>query len=495
MPHSERGPQTIVPGFHSAGYLPSGAAPLSIGRLDTDRLHDVPWVALVQRSLNPVVIASVLLLCALGFEHYISVLYLSLAGFTAVLSLYVIRELPMAPVQSGLLVSYTKRRLLVQWLKLMAIVLFIGFATKTSTFYSRKVLLTWFAVTPVVLLIAHEIVGKILRRAMSAARSERSKVIVGANRIAYELARRISSDPLRGSVIGFFDDRDAGRISDVFSHRMLGSLEDLPEFVRTRKVDSIYIALPTLAQARITRLLQRLEDTTVSVYFVPDLNAFQPIQTYIDDIDGIPAIAIRETPFRGLNSLIKRVSDVAIALVAITLTWPVMLALALAVKLSSPGPVLFRQRRYGIDGHEITIYKFRTMRVCEDGDRIVQAKRNDARVTPVGRFMRAASLDELPQFFNVLGGSMSAVGPRPHAVAHNEQYRKLIPGYMLRHKVKPGITGWAQVNGLRGETEDLDKMKARVHYDLDYLRNWSVWLDIWVVLRTVMGGFSGRGAY
>ncbi len=485
----------LPPGVRSAGYLPAGVAPMAAGRLDTGSLHDVPWVALVQRLLSPAVIASTLLFCALAFEHYLSILNLSLAGFTFVLSLYVVTEFPLTKVQSGLLVSYPKRRLLFQWLKLMGIVLFIGFATKTSTLYSRKVLLTWFVITPFALLLIQELVGGLLRKAVSAARSERAKVIVGANRIAYELARRIESDPLRGPVVGFFDDREHCRIADVFSNKLLGRLEDLPAFVRSRNVDSIYIALPTLAQSRVMQLMADLEDTTASVYFVPDLNAFQPIQNYIDDIDGIPAIAIRETPFRGINSLIKRVSDLLFSSAVIATIWPLLLLLAAAVKLSSPGPVLFRQRRYGIDGHEIVVYKFRTMTVCEDGDRIEQAHRHDTRVTRIGRFMRATSLDELPQFFNVLQGGMSVVGPRPHAIAHNELYRRLIPGYMLRHKVKPGITGWAQVNGLRGETDDVDKMKARVHYDLDYLRNWSLWMDTWIVIRTVIGGFFGRSAY
>lgn len=495
MASSRRRQGTFAASARAAGYLPAGAAPLTIGRLDTGTLHDVPWVALVQRLLSPAVIASMLLLCAMVFEGYVSILYFSLAGFTFVLSLYVVSEVPLTKVHAGFLVSYPKRRLLFQWLKLMAIVLFVGFATKTSTLYSRKVLLTWFVLTPFVLLAVQELAGTFLRRAVSASREQRAKVIVGANRIGYELARRIESDPLRGSVVGFFDDREDARLADVFSDRMLGRLEDLPGFVRSRGVDSIYVTLPTLAHPRVTRLMQDLEDSTASVYFVPDLNAFQPIQTYIDDINGIPAIAIRETPFRGINSLIKRVSDIVLAVAVLALIWPLLLVLAAAVKISSPGPVLFKQRRYGIDGHEIVVYKFRSMTVCEDGDRVVQAQRNDARVTRIGRFMRATSLDELPQFFNVLEGGMSVVGPRPHAVAHNEQYRKLIPGYMLRHKVKPGITGWAQVNGLRGETEDLGKMKARVHYDLDYLRNWSLWLDLWIVLRTAVGGFSGSSAY
>ena len=172
------------------------------------------------------------------------------------------------------------------------------------------------------------------------------------------------------------------------------------------------------------------------------------------------------------------------------LIWPVMLGIGIGVKLTSPGPVIFKQRRYGLEGEEIMVYKFRTMRVCEDGTKITQATRNDDRITPFGRFLRRTSLDELPQFVNVLKGNMSIVGPRPHAVAHNEIYRKLIHGYMIRHKVKPGITGWAQVNGFRGETASLNKMSARVDYDLDYLRNWSLVLDFWIILRTIVLVFS-----
>jgi putative colanic acid biosysnthesis UDP-glucose lipid carrier transferase len=196
-------------------------------------------------------------------------------------------------------------------------------------------------------------------------------------------------------------------------------------------------------------------------------------------------VAIRESPFMGINSTVKRTSDIVFSSIILLLMLPVMMLVAIAVRLTSKGPVIFRQRRYGLYGEEIIVYKFRSMTVSDDGESIQQARRNDARLTSIGAFLRRSSLDELPQFVNVLQGRMSIVGPRPHAVAHNEQYRKLIRGYMLRHKVKPGITGWAQVNGLRGETEVLEKMEARVQYDLDYLRNWSLWLDLWIILKTV----------
>jgi putative colanic acid biosynthesis UDP-glucose lipid carrier transferase len=266
---------------------------------------------------------------------------------------------------------------------------------------------------------------------------------------------------------------------------MLGKMADIARFVRENQIKMIFISQPISAQPRIRKLIDELQDTTASVYFLPDIYVFDLMQARFDNVGGMPVIAICETPFTGLNSMVKRTSDIILGLVIQILLAPLMVAIAVAIKLTSPGPVIFRQRRYGLYGEEIIVYKFRSMTVAEDGAKVVQATKNDQRVTPIGGFLRRSSLDELPQFINVLQGRMSIVGPRPHAVAHNEQYRKLIKGYMLRHKVKPGITGWAQVNGLRGETETLDKMEARINFDLDYLRNWSLWLDFWIVLCTV----------
>jgi len=206
-------------------------------------------------------------------------------------------------------------------------------------------------------------------------------------------------------------------------------------------------------------------------------------------------VGICETPFTGTNELVKRISDIIIASLIIVLISPLLLVIAIGVKRSSPGPVLFRQRRNGLDGHEIVVYKFRSMTTQDNGDHVVQAKRDDPRITRFGAFLRRTSLDELPQFFNVLQGHMSIVGPRPHAVAHNEMYRELIKAYMVRHKVKPGITGWAQVNGMRGETETIEKMRARVEYDLEYLRNWSLGLDLQIIARTVRLVLFDRHAY
>jgi len=224
--------------------------------------------------------------------------------------------------------------------------------------------------------------------------------------------------------------------------------------------------------------------------FVTDL-----VQGHAGSVCGMPVISVCETPFRGSNGVAKRLSDIFLSVLILLLISPILAAIAIAIKRGSPGPVIFRQRRYGLDGKEIVVYKFRSMTVTEDGGSIAQAKKNDNRITPLGAFLRKTSLDELPQFVNVLQGRMSIVGPRPHAVAHNEMYRKLIKGYMVRHKVKPGITGWAQVNGYRGETETLDKMQGRIDYDLEYLRNWSLSLDLFIIFRTVRLVINDQKAY
>jgi putative colanic acid biosynthesis UDP-glucose lipid carrier transferase len=224
--------------------------------------------------------------------------------------------------------------------------------------------------------------------------------------------------------------------------------------------------------------------------FVTDL-----IQGRIDSVSGMPVLGVCDSPFSGASGLIKRASDVIFSVAILAAIAPLLLVLALCVKLGSPGPVIFKQRRYGLDGDDIVVYKFRSMTVTEDGDAVPQCAKRDKRLTPLGAFMRRTSLDELPQFINVLQGRMSIVGPRPHAVAHNELYRTLIKGYMQRHKVRPGLTGWAQVNGLRGETPTLELMQARIDHDLDYLRNWSLRLDLYIMAKTLWVVLKGQNAH
>jgi putative colanic acid biosynthesis UDP-glucose lipid carrier transferase len=260
-------------------------------------------------------------------------------------------------------------------------------------------------------------------------------------------------------------------------------------------VDRIYITFPMRAEDRIRGVLERLGDTTASVYVAPDFFVFQLLHSRWTDILGLPVVSVFENPFYGIDGLAKRLSDLAFGGLAMLLAAVPMAVIAVLIKLTSPGPVFFRQRRYGLDGKEIRVWKFRTMMVCEDGPQAVQAKRNDPRVTWLGAILRKTSLDELPQLLNVLGGSMSLVGPRPHPHALNEEFRTQIEGYMLRHKVKPGITGLAQVNGWRGETDSPEKMQRRIEFDHRYIREWSLWLDIKILVKTVTVVFSQKNAY
>jgi putative colanic acid biosynthesis UDP-glucose lipid carrier transferase len=371
-------------------------------------------------------------------------------------------------------------RVLVRWGAIVGALLFIAFVFDVGGMFARKVMLTWFVMTPVALCLAQ---AMRLRASWLAAHLPAERyIIVGVNDVGLELARRLPAKGFRG----YFDFRSPDRVSPLLeTDKFAGHCRDLADYVRTNGVGRVYIALPLANVPRLTALINALRDTTASVYFVPDAFAFDLIQGRLAEVNGMPVLSVCETPFRGTDAVLKRLMDVALGGSALLLTLPVIVLLAAAVRFSSRGPVFFRQRRYGLHGEEITVYKFRSMTVCEDGAVVTQATAKDHRVTAIGRFIRRTSLDELPQLFNVLQGTMSLVGPRPHAVAHNEKYRRLINGYMIRHKVRPGITGLAQINGLRGETEIVEKMAARVRYDLEYLRNWSPWLDLRILFKSL----------
>ncbi|HYF57550.1 MAG TPA: undecaprenyl-phosphate glucose phosphotransferase [Burkholderiaceae bacterium] len=384
------------------------------------------------------------------------------------------------------------RQIFGNWAVLCGLMLAFGLATDMLRSFDPNMLAMWVIGVPVVQTVVHAATPWLLPRVM-ALRERDTAVIVGANELGRTLARRLISDRTGATrVAAFFDDRAPPRLGESLEVPLTGTIENVADFVRANRIDRIYVALPMASQPRILKLLDQLRDTTASVYFLPDIFLYDLIQARMDTVGGMPVLAVCESPFHGTTGVIKRLSDVLISLAAITLTAPVMLGIAIAIKTTMPGPVLFKQRRYGLDGEQIVVWKFRSMKVAEDGATIRQATRDDDRITPLGRFLRRSSLDELPQFFNVLQGRMSVVGPRPHAVAHNEMYRKLIKGYMIRHKVKPGITGWAQVNGARGETDTVEKMQRRIQYDLEYLRNWSLRLDLAIVWRTVWNAIRGE---
>ena len=382
------------------------------------------------------------------------------------------------------------------WVSLLAILAGFGYGTRSLGLFNPDVLLIWAIATPVLQLMAVRAGHVMLRRAALNPENRRQAVIIGAGGLGIKVARSVASSPVRGiDVAGFFDDRSPDRVPLPPGPPQLGTLNEAAAYIRDKAIKDVFITLPLGSQPRILRLMQELQNTTASIYFVPDVFGISIIQGRLQQVGNMPMVGLTETPFTGINRVVKRLSDIVLASFILVLIAPVMLAVAMGVKLSSPGPIVFRQRRNGLHGEEIIVYKFRSMRTQDNGAVVKQATKNDARITPFGAFIRRTSLDELPQFINVLQGRMSIVGPRPHAVAHNEMYREMIKAYMVRHKVKPGITGWAQVMGLRGETDTVEKMQARVEADLEYLRNWSLGLDFVIILRTIKSVFIDRNAY
>lgn len=381
------------------------------------------------------------------------------------------------------------------WVATLLALVMLGFATKTSSDFSRVVLATWALMVPLSLAALRLVYREFLRAIRADGRNSRTVAFAGCGSIANKMAKNIDEQPWMGlRVIGAFDDRTRAR--NVSSNlQQKGCMQELVDRAKAGQIDIVYVTLPMHAEQRIVHLIDQLSDTTASVFVVPNIFVFDLFNAKWSTMGDVPVVSVFDSPFYGIDGGIKRLEDIVFGSLILLFVLPVMLLIALGIKLTSPGPVLFKQHRYGLNGGVVEVWKFRSMTVCEDGERVEQAHKNDARVTRFGAFLRHTSLDELPQFFNVLQGHMSIVGPRPHAVAHNEEYRRLIHGYMLRHKVKPGITGLAQVNGWRGETDTLDKMKGRVDCDLAYVRNWSLWLDIKIIVMTIFKGFTGKNVY
>jgi putative colanic acid biosynthesis UDP-glucose lipid carrier transferase len=390
------------------------------------------------------------------------------------------------------------RDLLVAWASVPFSLAAFAFLTKTSTNYSRGASLLWFALAPLLLTVMRALVRNVLRYVRASGMNQRRVAILGSTVEAEQLAVVLAESPWLGlKLLGIYDDRgeDRRHIINRPDCSVLGDYDDVVRAAREGSIDTVYVTLPLSAQRRNEGLFRALADTTVSVFMVAGLPTYNLMHASWSDVGGIPVISIHDSALDGAGALLKRIEDLVVGTLILAIAvWP-MLAIAIALKLTSSGPVIFRQRRYGLNGRPIWVLKFRTMTTCEDGPVVVQATRNDSRVTRLGRFLRRTSMDELPQFFQVLTGELSIVGPRPHAVAHNEAYRSRIQGYMLRHMVKPGITGWAQVNGWRGETATLDKMEGRVRCDLEYVRNWSLFWDLEIILRTIFGTKKKQNAY
>jgi putative colanic acid biosynthesis UDP-glucose lipid carrier transferase len=453
-----------------------------------------PLATILHQSGRSFVAAGSLLLMIKAFGQPLSYSSIALAIIVFMTSAQLLSEPPRRTSASLLRwIGKAVLQLCLEWLCVVALMLFIGFATHVPELNSANLILAWSITGPTLILLAELTKWRITRLLAGTSRQQRH-IVIGANELAIELNRRTARIG-NSTFVGYFDDRAAERLPAACHSQLLGRFNEVVSFVQRNAVDAIYISVPVSSDSRLHGLINQLRDTTASVYVLPDVLSFDSIQARVVEIDGLPALSIYDTPFDGTRGLHKRAMDIVLAGIALLMIWPLLAVIAVGVKLSSKGPILFKQHRYGLNGEEIEVYKFRSMTVCENGAEVKQATRVDKRITPFGKFLRTTSLDELPQIINVLEGKMSLVGPRPHAVAHNEQYRKLINGYMFRHKVRPGITGWAQVNGLRGETETIDKMSKRVEFDLDYMRHWSLWMDIKIIFKTVRLVFGDSKAY
>jgi putative colanic acid biosynthesis UDP-glucose lipid carrier transferase len=387
---------------------------------------------------------------------------------------------------------------LIAWLPVPLALLGFWFFTKTSTHYSRVAAFGWFVLAPILLCSLRAVARIVLRMLRSQGHNTRRVAILGCTADGERLAESFDNRPWLGLTLhGVYDDRSADRrhVPKLALCKVVGNSQDLLRDCRQGVIDVVYVALPLRAELRTAGILSQLADTTATVYLVADFLSFSLLNAQWSQVGDLPVVSVHDSPFQGVVGWVKRLEDLILGSAILFLTAIPMICIAIAVKVSSPGPILFRQWRYGLSGKRIRVLKFRTMKVCEDGPNVVQASKNDPRITRVGRFLRRTSLDEFPQFLQVLTGELSLVGPRPHAVAHNEQYRSLIHGYMLRHMVKPGITGWAQVNGLRGETAELKQMQQRVEHDLEYIRNWNLLLDLKIIFMTIFGVMKGRNAY
>jgi putative colanic acid biosynthesis UDP-glucose lipid carrier transferase len=422
--------------------------------------------------------------------------YYPLIGLSAAIFYVLLSELVNANIdyyRASLLYEIIVTSILWYFVVFSAIVFL--FVMKESESYSRFVILVWSLTVPIVLYAWHYLARKYISSHIMQSGDMPKAVIIGSGELAERVKNVLVTNPWLGfNYVGNYDDRQTtDRRSD--GEDFIGNYKMMMQDAIDAKFDVVFIALPLEAQVRIMTLIDDFGDTTITVYMVPDFFLTDLAKGNWHEFAGLPVMGVFDTPFWGLSSWVKRVEDIVVGSFILALIAVPMLFIGLAVRLTSKGPAIFRQKRYGMDGKEISILKFRSMRVMDEGDNIKQATVGDSRITPLGSFLRKNSLDELPQFLNVIAGSMSIVGPRPHAVSHNEEYRKQIPGYMVRHKVKPGITGWAQINGWRGETDTIYKMQKRIEYDLWYLENWSLGLDIKTIFITIFKGFTGKNAY
>lgn len=387
-------------------------------------------------------------------------------------------------------------RIAASWAIVLLVGLFFSFLIHHVGHVSRLWLFYWYAIGVASLVLYRGGVYAVLRFMRTKGLNSKRVLIVGYGNTGQELHRRAQHLDWAGyDVKGVHaDPSNAAKIKDLAVAR-LDALEEIPGFVATNRIHEIWITLPLMASPQLQQLKYLLRNSLVDIRWVPDILGLQMLSNKMSNFLGFPVVDLNQPISSGVNGILKDIFDKLFAISALILLLPLFTVLAILIKRSSPGPVFFRQPRLGLNGKPFSVYKFRTMKVHQETGMVTQATKDDPRLTSIGGFLRRTSLDELPQFINVLLGDMSVVGPRPHALPHNEMYKDLLEMYMLRHRVKPGITGWAQIHGHRGETDTVDKMAKRVQFDLHYIQNWSLWMDIRIIAWTAFKGWTGKNAY
>jgi len=383
-------------------------------------------------------------------------------------------------------------KLAIGWSAACCGVLALSVAVAEAEAFDARWAASWFGSSLLVLAVARWFASNRLQRWRSEGRSIRNIAVLGTGNQAVALARRLNEQAARVRVLGVFIEGD--RLAGIFD--AAGDSEHLVALAKARKVDEVVVALPWNSPGALNHILAKFAPFQVEVKIDPGIPEIDFAPTHLTLLAGVPTLTVQGRPLAGWGAILKRLEDVVLASILIVFLAPLLFAIAFLIKIDSRGPVLFRQERSGFDNRRIRVFKFRSMHHEPSPDpNVPQARRNDPRVTQLGGFLRRSSLDELPQLLNVLRGEMSLVGPRPHASVHNEKYAVLIEGYLGRHRIKPGITGWAQVNGMRGGIESIEEMKRRLEYDRFYIANWSLLLDIKILLMTVPTILRGTNAY
>lgn len=466
----------------------------SIGFIPIKRLFRYHDTLMVRAQLYFSVLAAMAVLLGLAYWRTgeVGFHYRQLALLVGLLMLIVYKLLGVFRRSRGRLMDTLQ--LAKAWSVTVLMVLVLGFITRSSDEFSRLVIGGW-AVLGFFLQLAGNLLSfQLTQRYHMHFGNPVPTLVVGSHWLAKHLVESLNKNTwLPDKVVGVVDNSEKGRAGwDKSVAPWLGNIQDIVEIIEQKNIRRVYIALPLTCSDMIEPIYKKLVDKNIDVIWAPDIFALKLLNHGVREVAGVPLLTLSESPLtREGQAFIKTLMDFTIAILMLIMLSPVMLITALAIKLTSPGPIFYKQKRHGWDGRVIKVWKFRSMVVHTEHEKILaQATKNDSRITPVGRFIRRTSIDELPQLFNVLGGSMSLVGPRPHALQHDDYYTQHIKSYMIRQRIKPGITGLAQVNGYRGETEVVEKMEKRVEYDIDYINRWSLWLDLKVMIKTPLSLLS-----